>query len=100
VRIHAFLRAVADHVIANLELMTEAECSSLTGKYQAAPYNVWRLHLIVLLAQLRPGADHGYLADALLAPLSATLISYQMRERGVTVDAIKAGLDALLAGVC
>ena len=38
-------------------------------------------------------------ADALLAPLSATLIEYQRHERGATYTSIKAGIDDLLGWI-
>jgi hypothetical protein len=37
------------------------------------------------------------LADALLAPLALSLLTYQRRVRGFTVERIKAGLDELLS---
>jgi hypothetical protein len=51
---------------------------------------------VTLLAQARPGTNAHFVAAALLAPVSATFLSFQRRERGLPVEEIKAGLDDLL----
>ena len=56
-------------------------------------------HLATLIAEASPDADAHYLADALLAPLATRLFVYQRRERGMSTDRIKAGLEYLLAGL-
>jgi predicted metal-dependent HD superfamily phosphohydrolase len=56
-------------------------------------------HLATLIAEASPDADAHYLADALLAPLATSLFVYQRRERGMSTDRIKAGLEYLLAGL-
>jgi AcrR family transcriptional regulator len=98
-RIRAFLHALVDQVAAQGELLREAESNSPTARYRSGPYAVQRFHLAMLLAQARPDVDAQYLADALLAPLSANLIEYQRRERGASCASIKAGIDDLLRGV-
>ena len=50
-------------------------------------------------ANASPDADAHYPVDALLAPLATSLFVYQRRERGMSTDRIKAGLEYLLAGL-
>ena len=50
----------------------------------------------VLVREARPEADAEYLAEALLAPLAADLYAYQRRERGMSPERVKSGLDELL----
>ncbi|WP_246198495.1 TetR/AcrR family transcriptional regulator [Actinomadura syzygii] len=94
-RIHAFLHALVDRMETQVDLLLLAENTS-SGRFRSVPYAVHHTHLSILLAQLIPEADSAYLADALLAPLSATLVSYQLKERGLSIDEVRAGLDDLL----
>jgi AcrR family transcriptional regulator len=95
-RIRAFLHALVDQVAAHTDLLLEAEASAPAARYRSRPYGLNRLHLAMLLQQVRPRSDPRFLADALLAPLSATLIEHQRSESGATYDSIKAGVDDLL----
>lgn len=96
VRLRAFLHGLVDLVEEHQELLLLAEASSPPARYVSGPYSVQRAHVNDLLGQLRLGADAGYLADALLAPFTPSLIAYQRRIRGLTVADIKAGLDTLV----
>lgn len=96
-RIRAFLHALLDRLEEQWELVLLGETSSPTGRYGTGPYQVRHIHLVTLLGQLKPEADVHYLADALLAPLAPSLLTYQRRVRGFTVQRIKAGLDELLS---
>jgi AcrR family transcriptional regulator len=94
-RIAAFLDALVDRVLAQQELFLLLEKG---GKpWYGGPYRVHHIHLATLVGQARPDADAAYLADALLAPVNAGLITYQREERGMSVGQIKAGLAALAA---
>ncbi|MGW1991364.1 TetR/AcrR family transcriptional regulator [Embleya sp. NPDC001921] len=93
-RIRAFLHALHDRVEAQPTLLVTAEMNSPHARYASA-YGVHHLHLSTLIAQARPGCDAQYLADALLAPLAASMITYQ-RRRGMSVERIKAGLDEVI----
>lgn len=55
--------------------------------------------LATLIAEASLDAEAHHLADALLAPLATSLFVYQRRERGMSTDRIKAGLEYLLAGL-
>ncbi|GAA2771166.1 TetR/AcrR family transcriptional regulator [Nonomuraea dietziae] len=94
-RIRAFLHALVDRKVAQQELFVLLEMGSSKARF-SGPYMVHHTHLATLLAEARPGADARFLADALLAPLSACLIGYQQAERGMSAEQIKSGLDDLL----
>jgi AcrR family transcriptional regulator len=96
-RIRAFLFALADLVDSQLDLVFMAETSSPLARYRSGPYLMHRDHLADLLGQLRPDLDALYVADALLAPISSTLVSYQRQDCGIDIDRMKAGIDQFLS---
>ncbi|MEV0998327.1 TetR/AcrR family transcriptional regulator [Nonomuraea sp. NPDC050202] len=97
-RIVAFLHALVDRILADEALFLLLEKGG-TAKRFTGPYRVHHIHLATLLARACPGADAAYLADALLAPVNAHLIARQREERGMTVEQIKSGLEALAEAV-
>jgi AcrR family transcriptional regulator len=97
-RIRAFLHALADRTEEQTELLVLAETTTPDARYGGA-YGAYHEHLALLLGQARPDADAHYLADALLAPLAATLFDHQRRARGMGLDRLKAGLGQLLDGL-
>ncbi|MFD1940146.1 MULTISPECIES: TetR/AcrR family transcriptional regulator [Nonomuraea] len=94
-RIRAFLHTLIDRKVSQRELFLQLEAGPPKARF-GGPYRLHHTHLATLLAQVRPEADARFLADALLAPINACLISHQQSERGMTADAIKAGMDDLL----
>jgi AcrR family transcriptional regulator len=95
-RIRAFLHALLDRREEQWELLLLGETSAPTARYGAAPYRATYAHLLALVTRARPDADAAYLAESLLALLAPSLINYQVRERGLTLDRIKDGLDRFL----
>jgi AcrR family transcriptional regulator len=95
-RVSAFLHALVDRAEAHHDLLVMAEASAPMARYDSAAYRLHRTHLAHLLAQLRPDVNADFLADALLAPMAASQLGYQRRQRGLSVEAIKAGIDDLL----
>ncbi|MFA1546196.1 TetR/AcrR family transcriptional regulator [Actinomadura chokoriensis] len=98
-RLRAFLHALADRTEAQAELLLMAEADPPGARFRDGSYALYHMHLAMLLGQIRPGIDTAYLADALLAPLAANLFLHQRRTRGMPLDRIKAGLDALAEGL-
>ncbi|MEV6859542.1 TetR/AcrR family transcriptional regulator [Streptosporangium subroseum] len=96
-RIRAFLRALTDRTVEQLDLLLMAETAAPFARFGGA-YDGYHAHLSMLITQARPGADAYVLADALLAPLAAPLLAHRLRGCGATVERVKAGLDDLLAG--
>ncbi|NRQ31003.1 TetR family transcriptional regulator [Nonomuraea sp. NN258] len=97
-RLRAFLHALTDRTVAQLDLLLMAETAGAFARFSGA-YQAHHAHVAMLLAQVKPGADTSSLADALLAPLAAPLLAYRLRECGVSVERVKAALDALAEGL-
>lgn len=92
-RIRAFLRAYVDVLDEYAPLMAQG------GVSHGGAYVSHRMHLTLLLAEARPGADAEYLAHALLAPLDAAHFLHHRDELGMPIDRIKAALDDLVAAL-
>lgn len=97
-RIRAFLHALVDRTLAQLDLLLMAETAAPLARYGGA-YGLYHRHLTMLIAQARPGGDAATLADALLAPLAAPLLAYRGNRGETDADRVKQALDALLAGL-
>ncbi|MFS1298479.1 TetR family transcriptional regulator [Streptosporangium longisporum] len=96
-RIRAFLHALVDRTVEQLDLLLMAETASPLARFGGA-YDAYHAHLSLLVTRARPGADAPVLADALLAPLAAPLLAHRLRgSRPVTPERVKAALDDLLA---
>ena len=95
-RMRAFLHAYVDDLEENLDLWLMAETASPATHHRSGAHRVRLAHVFVLVREARPEADAGYLAEALLAPLATALYAHQRRERGMSPERIKSGLDELL----
>ncbi|WP_084959808.1 TetR/AcrR family transcriptional regulator [Thermoactinospora rubra] len=93
-RVRAFLHALVDRTLAQLELLLAAETAGPYARFGGA-YDAYHRHLSMLIGQARPDLDAAFTADALLAPLAANLISHRRRD----ARTIKAGIDGLLGGL-
>jgi AcrR family transcriptional regulator len=96
-RLQAFLVALAALTEDNLNVLLATNAAS-PGRMYVGAYGAWRLHVIHLLAELRPDlgdVDRGWYADALLAPLDPQTYAVQRRRLGMNADAIAANLRAL-----
>jgi AcrR family transcriptional regulator len=101
-RLDAFLRELVRLTEKNLSVLIATDASAPGGRFRVGAYQAWRVHVIVLLDELRPElseADAGWLADALLAPLDPELYDHQRCGRGLTVERITENLLALAARV-
>lgn len=98
-RLRAFLHALADRTEAQADLLLMAESGPPDARFRDGSYGLYHRHVAMLLRQIRPGADTAYLADALLAPFAANLFLHQRRTRGMSLDRVKSGLDALTDGL-
>ncbi|MEV4060420.1 TetR/AcrR family transcriptional regulator [Nonomuraea dietziae] len=94
-RIRAFLHALTDRMVEQLDLLLMAETASPFARFGGA-YEGYHAHLSMLIGQADPKADAYVLADQLLAPLAASLLAHRLRTCGVTVDRVKSALDQLL----
>ncbi len=66
-RLHAFLDAYLDYLLAHLDLIRMSETGSPGARYRIGAYRFWHRHVSLLLAGPDPAAD----AHALLAGLGA-----------------------------
>jgi AcrR family transcriptional regulator len=98
-RLDTFLRALVEHTEKELDLVYAVEHSLPGGRFALGPYPAWHLHTVVLLRELAPDADHAWLADAVLAPLSSSLYRHQRRDRGLTPGEIAEQLTQLARSV-
>jgi AcrR family transcriptional regulator len=98
-RITAFLHAYVDRLETSADLLSIGESATQDGRYRIGAYAVHHRHLANLIAEADPGADAHYLADALLASLSAGLFIRHRREYGMSIERIKTGLDRLVTGL-
>ncbi|MGI8780176.1 MAG: TetR/AcrR family transcriptional regulator [Solirubrobacteraceae bacterium] len=100
-RLEAFLTALSEFTDANLDVLLAAQASAPGARLRVGAHQAWRLHLSVLLGELRPGstaADAGWLAEALLAPLAADLYASQRREQGISPERLLRNLLDLARG--
>lgn len=91
-RLAAFYDAMVDLLDRHLDLALAAETGS--ARFRTGAYGFWRAHVRVLLREAEVADPGDVLAEALLAPLAGELYQH-LRERGVSPDQIRAGLDAL-----
>ncbi|GAB3117473.1 TetR/AcrR family transcriptional regulator [Janibacter alkaliphilus] len=95
-RIRAFVRAFVDRVVLRGEALLVAETSAPFGRFSRA-YGLHHTHLASQIAAADPEADAAWLADAVLAAMSAELVQYQLDERRWTAERIVDGVLTLVA---
>ncbi len=96
-RIAAFLEAQVNVIEPAADLFAVAEGGG--PGYRSRVHASHRLHVEVLLRGTCPEERIPFLADALLAPISADLYLHLRRERGMSVEDVKAGLRALVESI-
>lgn len=95
-RLIAFGPALLEHIGAHVEIVLAAETGKVPGRRLAAgPYGAYRAHLMMLIREANPGLDAEYTADALLAPLGADIVTYQLKTRGMTLERLAEGWEAI-----
>ncbi|MBE3001702.1 TetR/AcrR family transcriptional regulator [Nocardiopsis sp. HNM0947] len=97
-RLRAFLRELLHRVAHQGKLLVTAEMNRPHARFAGA-YGVHHAHVSGLLRLARPDLDDRVMADALLAPLSATLVTYELEVGEHSLDGIEAVLDALVDGL-
>jgi AcrR family transcriptional regulator len=95
-RLHAYGDGVLDIIAVHGDLILAAETGQPGIRYRSSVYQAHRTHVGVLLREALPDtADTDYVADALMAPLSAEVVLHQLRGRGMSLDRIRAGWHSL-----
>jgi AcrR family transcriptional regulator len=84
-RLIAFGRAYLEFLERHAAMLREAE-----GAYEhhltSSPYDVYRTHITILLREGGVNVHVGYLADVVLAPLSAIAFAYHRGARGLSIE--------------
>jgi AcrR family transcriptional regulator len=96
-RLPAFLCALVDQLEEVGDLLAEVETGQLW--WTSPPQRFRRLHVRVLLTQVRPGLDTDPVTDALLAPLTAETYQHLRNTAGYSVERIKESMRTLAAGL-
>jgi AcrR family transcriptional regulator len=100
-RLHAFGDALLDHLERHAPFVQAADRLSGGKRYLHPVYGAYRTHVGVLLRELLgAGPRTEYLADALMAPLSAEPLLHQRTVQGMSLDEIRDGWHALADAVC
>ncbi len=95
-RLIAFGRALLEHIAAHVDIVLAAEIGTVPGRRLAAgPYGAYHAHLMMLIRVANPELDPEYTAEALLAPLGADIVAYQLRTRGMTIARLAEGWEAI-----
>jgi AcrR family transcriptional regulator len=100
-RLTAFLSALLELTVTNLDLMLISDYDSAGDRYRTGAYAGWRLHVSLLLREAGRGAAAADgLAHVLLAPLAADLVRHRLREEGADVARLRFELDLLGEAIC
>ena len=95
-RLIAFGGAVLERVSRNGDLLLAAQTDGAPlRRFGVGAYGAYRAHLMVLIGEAVPRLDVEYAADALLSPLSAEVVLYQLRVRGMPFERLAAGWEAI-----
>jgi AcrR family transcriptional regulator len=98
-RLVAFGHGLMDRLEAAGDLLLAAETGSAGARFIAGVYGAYRAHLVALLRAGGSEVDPEYAADALLAALSAEVLMYQRRGRGVPLERLKEGWTQLASAL-
>lgn len=95
-RLIAFGQALLEHLSAHGDLLLAAQTAGTPGqRFDVGPYAAYRAHLTLLIRDAASDLDVEYVADALLAPLSAEVVLHQLRGRGMTLERLAAGWETI-----
>lgn len=94
-RVVAFLHALLDRVVDQHDLLIVAETHTPTARYVSGAYVLHSTHLVKLVTEADPELDAQFVAEMLLASVSASLILHQRSVRQMSLQRIKDGLAAV-----
>jgi AcrR family transcriptional regulator len=99
-RLVAFGRALLVHIEAHGDLLFAAYAATPADRrFDVGPQSAYRAHVAHLLHEADPALDTEYLAEALLAVLGPEHVLHQLVGRGMTLDRLADGWEALVARV-
>jgi AcrR family transcriptional regulator len=95
-RLIAFGQSLLEYIDANGELLLGAQSAGVPiARFDAGPYGAYRAHLTMLIREAAPDLDAEYTAEALLTPLRAEAVLYQLRVRQMPLERLTAGWSEL-----
>jgi len=89
----ARLDLLADHA----EVLAAAEAGP--ARFISPPYEVYRLHMLLLLREADPACDAEYLSESLLATLGVDFFLFLAEGREMSLERLKRGWAELVARV-
>jgi hypothetical protein len=92
----AFGEALLERLEEDGPLIREAEARSPGARLNHGVYGIYHRHVVLLVSEAAPALDAAYVADALLAALSADVVVHQRRDRGIPLATLVAGWRALV----
>lgn len=98
-RLVAFGHRLLDEVELQGDMLAAAEAGAGGERLRHQVYAAHRVHVGMLLRDAAPAGDVDYLADVLLAALTAEVILYQRRALEMPLDRLKDGWVQLLDGL-
>ncbi len=99
-RLLAFGPAYLAQMQGYAEHLLEMESSMAAGGLlRSAPYAMYRTHLTLLLRAANPALDAEYHADLLMGPLSAQSMLHQRDDRGMDLQRLGDGWQAVVHGL-
>jgi AcrR family transcriptional regulator len=95
-RVVAFGHGMLALLEAHGEMLMAAELGVRWVRGEAGVYALYRTHLAMLVREAAPELDDEYLAEALLAPLTAETFLYLRKGRDLPLRRIEAGYEQLV----
>lgn len=96
-RLIAFGRCLLAHIADHGDLLLVAQTAGAPGRwFDVGPYAAYRAHVTLLIRDAAPQLDADYAAEAILAPLTAEVVLYQLRVREMPLERLSAGWEALI----
>jgi AcrR family transcriptional regulator len=91
-RMIAFGTALQNRVAVHGDLMVAGP----ERRFEIGAYSAYRTHLTMLIRDADPALDAEYTAETLLSTLSADVVLYELRVRGMTLERLSAGWESLV----
>ena len=99
-RLIAFGEGLLNHINEHGDLLLGAQSAGAPiHRYDAGPFGAYRAHLAMLIREAAPDLDSEYSAEALLAPLRAEAVLYQLRVREMPLERLTAGWAELASRI-
>jgi len=96
-RLIAFGHGLLGHIASHGDLMLAAQSTSTPGRrFDRGPYSAYHLHVATLIREAAPELDAEYVADSLLATLSAEVVLHQLRGLEMPLERLADGWESVV----